>query len=41
VGNSKGYVTVVDKSCWMARERGKPIEERVKWNTVYQLGVWE
>jgi len=30
VGNSKGYVRVVDESCWMARKRSKPIEETVE-----------
>ena len=34
---SKVYVSVVDESCWMARESSKPIEEIVEGDTVYQL----
>jgi len=41
VGNSKGYVVVVDESCWMARESSKPIEEVVEGASVYQLRGWE
>jgi len=41
VGNNKGYIFVVDKSCWMARESCKPIEEIVGGDSAYQLGGWE
>jgi hypothetical protein len=40
MGNSKGYVSVVDESWWMARESSKPIEEIVEGDSVYQLGGW-
>jgi len=41
VGNNKGYVVVVDESCWMVRESSKPIEEVVEGASVYQLRGWE
>jgi len=41
VGNSKGYISEVDESWWMARESSKPIEEIVEGDSVYQLGGWE
>jgi len=41
VGNSKGYVTVVDESCCMGRERGKQVEEEAEGDSVYQVGGWE
>jgi hypothetical protein len=40
-GNSKGYVAVVDESCWMARESSKPIQEIEEGDSMYQLGGWE
>jgi len=41
VGKSKGYISMVVESCWMARESSKPIEEIVEGDSVYQLGGWE